>query len=70
MKRLATGDIRDALQCIEIDFVFARRARVAYAYGVDHQLVILRNIRCAFGRNGAAGVVAIGQQDQHLLLGL
>ena len=65
---LPARGLGDGLQCAEIDLCFAFGIRVADADGMNHHAFGCRH-RCCTGRgDGAAGVIAIGEQDQHFLL--
>ena len=57
-----------ALQRAEIDPVLAGARGIADADGVDHDAVLLGDVGGVLGRHAARGVVAVGQQDQQLLL--
>ena len=67
-KVLAAGAFGDALQGGQVDLGFAVGIRVADADGVDHHTFGRRHGRGTGYGDGAAGVVAVGEQDQHFLL--
>lgn len=67
LEEAPAGGLRNVFEQAEIDLVIAARLRVAHADGVDADVMLRGQGGGALRRHRAAGVVAVGQQDQHLV---
>ncbi len=65
MRVAATRRRCHRLQRLLIEFLFARRRRVAHGHAVDNDLLIAGDLRRLGRRHLAAGIVAIGEDDEH-----